>query len=167
MPCRCCSVGVSTCLDVVFRRRLCVSGRRLAKRQWSLDFGLSVVPISPDLQVERVSPGGHGLLKIFLISKCGWEHSLGKEKLPGLENSGAKGHIKILISLKSGQATWSERHNIQRASRPHQVASNLLESKDYTSLFATSLGCDGKFLSLCLVLRPQGSQENSPAGTTA
>ena len=92
------------------------------RSQWSFDFGqvLSAVLISLDLQVELVSPGGHGLLKDFPISKCGWEHSLGKEKLPRMEKSGAKGHVKILISLKSGQATWSDRHNFQRASRPHQ-----------------------------------------------
>jgi len=46
-------------------------------------------------------------------------------------------------------------------------ASNLLQSEDYTSPVAAPLGYDGKFLSLCLVLRPQGSQENSPGGTTA
>lgn len=128
-----------------------------------------------------MSPGGHGLLEVFPFSKCGRQHSLGKEKLPGMESSGAKGNVKILISLKSGQATWSERHNLQRASRPHQgqplalwdnrhvllLPPNLLESEDYPSPPAASLGCDGKFLSICLVLRPEGSQENSPAGATA
>lgn len=76
--------------------------------------------ISLDLWVELVSAGGHGLLKVFPIFKCGWKHSLGKEKLPGMGNSGAKGHVKILISLKSGQATSSDRHNFHRALRPHQ-----------------------------------------------
>lgn len=69
------------------------------------------------MQTELLSPGGHGILEVFPIPKC----VSGKEKLPGMEKSGANGTAKILFSQKSDQATWSDRHNFLEATLTVEV----------------------------------------------